>query len=78
MTPLRDRSTSCLSRATSLTVYAETDIADLPHVSINGAVRKPGSYILKHSGMRVSDLVYEAGGVKESTYLNKAEPRAPK
>ena len=55
-----------------LTVYAETDIADLPHVSINGAVRKPGSYILS-SGMRVSDLVYEAGGVKESTYLNKAE-----
>jgi len=55
-----------------LTIYAESDIADLPHVSISGAVRKPGSYVLS-SGMRVSDLVYEAGGIKESTYLNKAE-----
>jgi len=55
-----------------LTIYAETDIGDLPHVSISGAVRKPGSYVLS-SGMRVSDLVYEAGGIKESAYLNKAE-----
>jgi len=55
-----------------LTVYAETDIGDLPHVSITGSVRKPGSYVLS-SGMRVSDLVYEAGGIKESAYLNKAE-----
>ncbi len=55
-----------------LTIYSETDIGDLPHVTISGAVRKPGSYVLS-SGMRVSDLVYEAGGIKESAYLNKAE-----
>jgi protein involved in polysaccharide export with SLBB domain len=55
-----------------LTVYAESDIGDLPKVRITGAVRKPGSYPLS-AGMRVSDLVYEAGGVKESAYLNRAE-----
>ncbi len=41
-------------------------------MTVSGAVRKPGSYVLS-SGMRISDLVYEAGGIKENASLNKAE-----
>ena len=70
--PTSQQSNPGLQARDELTIYAETDIADLPHVTVSGAVRKPGSYVLS-SGMRVSDLVYEAGGIKESTYLNKAE-----
>lgn len=61
-----------LSPEDSLTVYGAGEIDQIPTVSVSGAVRKPGTYPLT-KGMRVSDLVYEAGGLKESAYLTTAQ-----
>jgi len=55
-----------------LTIYNEKDIGDLPKVSVAGAIRKPGSYPLTQD-MRASDLIYEAGGLKDNAYLNRAQ-----
>lgn len=55
-----------------LTIYDEKDIADLPKVSAAGAFRRPGSYPLTEE-MHASDLIYEAGGLKDNAYLNRAE-----
>ncbi|MGO9266252.1 MAG: SLBB domain-containing protein [Candidatus Binataceae bacterium] len=56
----------------SLTIYSVGEIDQIPTVAVSGAVRKPGTYPLT-KGMRVSDLVYEAGGLKESAYLTTAQ-----
>jgi polysaccharide biosynthesis/export protein len=56
----------------SLTIYSEGEINEIPTVTVKGEVRKPGTYPLT-DGMRVSDLVYEAGGLKEDAYLARAE-----
>ena len=55
-----------------LTIYNEKDIGDLPKVSVAGAIRKPGSYPLTQD-MRVSDLIYEAGGLNDNAFLNRAQ-----
>jgi protein involved in polysaccharide export with SLBB domain len=56
----------------TLTVFSQTQIKDLPTVQVFGEVRNPGFYVLDQ-GMRVSDLVYMAGGPKDDAYLGKAE-----
>jgi protein involved in polysaccharide export with SLBB domain len=56
----------------SLTVYSVGEMDQIPTVSVDGPVRKPGTYPLT-KGMRVSDLVYEAGGLEESAYLTAAQ-----
>lgn len=61
-----------LSPEDSLTVYSVGEIDQIPTVSITGAVRKPGTYPLT-KGMRVSDLVYEAGGLKDNAYQTSAQ-----
>jgi protein involved in polysaccharide export with SLBB domain len=61
-----------LSPQDSLTIYSVGEIDQIPTVAVSGAVRKPGTYPLT-KGMRVSDLVYEAGGLKESAYLTTAQ-----
>jgi protein involved in polysaccharide export with SLBB domain len=53
-----------------LTVYSENDLNDVPTVTIRGAVRKPGVYPLSQ-GMRLSDLIYEAGGLKDDAYQRR-------
>lgn len=55
-----------------LTIFSEYDLQDLPQVTVAGAVRKPGDYALLR-GMRVSDLIYEAGGLKREAYLESAQ-----
>ena len=55
-----------------LTIYNEHELGDLPKVAVSGAVRKAGSYPLTE-GMRVSDLIYEAGGLKDNAYFPQAE-----
>ncbi|HKM53889.1 MAG TPA: SLBB domain-containing protein, partial [Isosphaeraceae bacterium] len=55
-----------------LTIFSEYDLQDLPQVTVAGAVRKPGGYALLR-GMRVSDLIYEAGGLKREAYLESAQ-----
>ncbi|MHB8381111.1 MAG: SLBB domain-containing protein [Candidatus Binataceae bacterium] len=54
-----------------VTIYSDTDLADVPTVTVRGAVRKPGVYALTQ-GMKVSDLVFEAGGAKDDAYLKSA------
>ncbi len=56
----------------TLTVYSEGEINEIPTVTVKGEVRKPGVYPLSE-GMRVRDLIYEAGGLKRNAYLAKAQ-----
>jgi protein involved in polysaccharide export with SLBB domain len=56
----------------SLTIYSVGEIDQIPTVSVSGAVRKPGTYPLT-DGMRATDLIYLAGGLKESAYLGSAQ-----
>ena len=56
----------------TLTVYSEGEINEIPTVTVKGEVRRPGTYPLT-DGMKVSDLVYEAGGTKADAYLAKAQ-----
>jgi protein involved in polysaccharide export with SLBB domain len=53
-----------------LTIFSDNDLGDVPTVTVRGAVRKPGTYPLSQ-GMRVSDLIYEAGGLKAEAYQRK-------
>jgi protein involved in polysaccharide export with SLBB domain len=55
-----------------LTIYNERELGDLPRVTVIGAIRKMGSYPLTER-MRVSDLVYEAGGLQDNAFFPKAE-----
>jgi protein involved in polysaccharide export with SLBB domain len=54
-----------------LTVYSDNDLNDVPTVSVRGSVRKPGIYPLTR-GMKLSDLIYEAGGLKDDAYRKNA------
>ena len=56
----------------TLTIYNLRDIADVPEVVVRGEVRKPGSYPLT-PGMRVRDLLYEAGGLKDTAARDRAQ-----
>ncbi len=55
-----------------LTIYSESNMKYLPTVQVMGEVRNPGYYVLSH-GMRVSDLIYLAGGLKDDAYRKQAE-----
>ena len=54
-----------------LDVYSLDQLRDMPLVTVGGEVRLPGQYLLSER-MRVSDLIYLAGGLKEDAY----QPRA--
>ena len=56
----------------TLTVYSEGEISQIPTVMVTGEVEKPGAYPLT-AGMKVRDLVYEAGGQKQNAYLVNAQ-----
>lgn len=55
-----------------LIIYSQEEMLDTPAVTVEGEVRKPGPYQLSR-GMRVSDLVYLAGGLKQQAYQVRAE-----
>ena len=56
----------------SLTIYSQGELNEIPTVTVRGAVRKPGSYPLTQ-GMKVTDLIYRAGGLKDNAFRQKAE-----
>jgi protein involved in polysaccharide export with SLBB domain len=56
----------------SLTIYSQGELNQVPTVSVRGAVRKPGRYPLTE-GMKVTDLIYRAGGLKDNAFRQKAE-----
>ena len=53
-------------------VFSETVFNAVPPVSINGVVRKPGTYNLKRE-MTLTDLILEAGGLNDNVYRYKVE-----
>lgn len=55
-----------------LVVYSIWDIRWKKVVTVSGAVKKPGEYKL-YENMKVSDLVFEAGGILKNTYLLDAQ-----
>ncbi|HKV55975.1 MAG TPA: SLBB domain-containing protein [Candidatus Binataceae bacterium] len=69
---LAGQADAALDPQDTLTVFNEMQIKDLPTVQVFGEVRNPGFYVLDH-GMRVSDLVFLAGGLKDDAYMGKAE-----
>lgn len=52
-------------------VYDISEKMNLPQVTINGAVRQPGTYRL-HQGMRVKDLIFRADNLLPGAYMEKA------
>jgi len=53
-------------------MYSRWEMEEMPTVRISGDVQKPGTYRLFQK-MTVRDLVYSAGNVKLTAYLNNAE-----
>ena len=55
-----------------VTIYSKSQVIPPRFVEIVGAVHEPGTYELTE-GMRVSDLVFRAGGVQRTASLEQAE-----
>jgi polysaccharide export outer membrane protein len=55
-----------------LDIYSLDQLRDMPLVTVTGEVRIPGQYLLSER-MRVSDLIYLSGGLKEDAYWPRAE-----
>lgn len=55
-----------------LVVFNIWDIEDKREVSVSGAIRRPAVYEY-FVNMRVSDLIFESGGLLESAFLDRAE-----
>lgn len=55
-----------------LIVYSESELAEFPTVRVVGEVRKPGLYPLT-GGMRLTDLIYRAGGLETDAFQERAE-----
>ena len=53
-------------------VFSISDISDRHYVRIEGLVRKPGKYDY-YEGMTVTDLIFRAGGLRESAYRMQVE-----
>lgn len=67
-----DQTNVLLRPGDELVIYGENQMQSQPTVRVEGQVRAPGLYPLSH-GMRVSDLLYAAGGASEQAYLARAE-----
>jgi len=53
-------------------VHSVMEFMDKHFVSIYGAVRHPGRYRL-YEDMRISDLIFESGGLREYAFMDSAE-----
>ncbi len=53
-----------------LDIYNLDDIRDMPSVAVNGEVRLPGRFVFNPQ-MKVSDLVYMAGGLRDDAYQDR-------
>ena len=56
----------------SVTVYSQNELAQIPTVSIDGQVRRPGKYPLI-PGMTARELVYTAGGLLDNASRDRAQ-----
>ena len=53
-------------------IYDQWAKKESPKVTVKGEVRAPGTYPLL-KGMTVKDLIFQAGNLKNNTYMDKAE-----
>jgi polysaccharide export outer membrane protein len=53
-------------------IFPKSSLREQPQVGISGEVQNPGKYRLVEK-MRVKDLIYQAGNLKRSAYLEEAE-----
>jgi polysaccharide export outer membrane protein len=56
----------------SVTIYSQNELGQIPTVTIDGQVRKPGKYPLI-PGMTARELVYSAGGLMDNASRDRAE-----
>jgi protein involved in polysaccharide export with SLBB domain len=61
-----------LEQQDEVQIFNQDDLRDLPHVSVVGEVRNPGDYPLSEQ-MRASDLIYQAGGLKDDANKSNAD-----
>jgi protein involved in polysaccharide export with SLBB domain len=61
-----------LQQQDELQIFNQDELRDLPQVTVVGEVRNPGTYPLTEQ-MRLSDLIYQAGGLKDDANRNGAE-----
>jgi protein involved in polysaccharide export with SLBB domain len=61
-----------LQQMDEIQVFSQDELRDLPQVNVVGEVRNPGAYPLTEK-MRLSDLIYQAGGLKDDANKNNAE-----
>lgn len=54
-------------------IYSEKELKGEPIVYISGELNDGDKFFPLTQGMKISDLVFRAGGVKESAYLDKSE-----
>jgi protein involved in polysaccharide export with SLBB domain len=60
-----------LERWDRVVLYPPEHIKDPGVVSLIGRVRRPGTYA-RHEGMRINDLIFAAGGLREEAYMQRA------
>jgi len=53
-------------------IFPKSSMREQPQVGISGEVQNPGKYRLVEK-MKVKDLIYQAGNLKRSSYLQEAE-----
>jgi protein involved in polysaccharide export with SLBB domain len=67
-----ERNNISLENQDRVIIFAKSTLKELPQVSIGGEVQAPGKYRLMEK-MRIKDLIYQAGNLKRSAYLQEAE-----
>ena len=72
MSDKRNKQNIILLPGDEIRVFSEAIFNTVPPVSINGIVRKPGTYKLKKD-MNLTDLILEAGGLNDNVYRYKVE-----
>ncbi len=55
-----------------IVIFSLKEMREVPQVTISGEINKPGKYLLL-ANMRLKDLIYQAGNLKRSAYLQEAE-----
>jgi len=53
-------------------VFAQSAMKEIPHVRVSGEIQSPGRYRLAEK-MKIRDLIFQAGNIKRSAFLEEAE-----
>ncbi|MFH1727116.1 MAG: SLBB domain-containing protein [Pseudomonadota bacterium] len=61
-----------LNEFDEINIYSKYEVEEKPYVSIDGAVKKPGTFFL-YKNMKLLDLFYMAGQFKRDTHMGRGE-----